>query len=213
MRSHIPEMGGQYYVGDAVDKDWRVTKDNQTLKLEYQDSKGQSQTESIWLKLGDRIEQVATYINAQQSIVSASVTENNELQFFASTLNAPEGVELKGSLADELDVTAGGLVTMDDIDMSTAGGAQLSIGVIDAAIKYVDSHRSEIGGFQNRISGTMDNLNTVNRSVTASKGRIRDTDFARESTEMVRSQVLQDATTALLAQAKQRPSSALGLLS
>ncbi|MEF1302273.1 flagellin, partial [Vibrio owensii] len=213
MRSHIPEMGGQHYVGDAVDKDWRVTKDNQTLKFEYQDSKGQTQTESIGLKLGDRIEQVATYINAQQSIVSASVTENNELQFFASTLNAPEGVTLEGSLAYELDVTASGLVTMDDIDMSTVGGAQLSIGVIDAAIKYVDSHRSEIGGFQNRVSGTMDNLNTVNRSVTESKGRIRDTDFARESTEMVRSQVLQDATTALLAQAKQKPSSALGLLS
>ncbi|GAK23535.1 LOW QUALITY PROTEIN: flagellin protein FlaE [Vibrio sp. JCM 19052] len=213
MRSHIPEMGGQHYVGDAVDKDWRVTKDNQTLKFEYQDSKGQTQTESIGSKLGDRIEQVATYINAQQSIVSASVTENDELQFFASTLNAPEGVTLEGSLADELDVSAGGLVTMDDIDMSAVGGAQLSIGVIDAAIKYVDSHRSEIGGFQNRVSGTMDNLNTVNRSVTESKGRIRDTDFARESTEMVRSQVLQDATTALLAQAKQRPTSALGLLS
>lgn len=163
--------------------------------------------------MGDRIEQVATYINAQQSIVNASVTENNELQFFASTMKAPEGVVLEGSLADELDVSAGQLVTMDDIDMSTAGKAQLSIGVIDAAIKYVDSHRSEIGSFQNRVNGSMDNLNTVNRSVTESKSRIRDTDFARESTEMVRSQVLQDATTALLAQAKQRQSSALGLLS
>ncbi|EMD1212051.1 flagellin [Vibrio alginolyticus] len=213
MRSHIPEMGGQHYVGDAVDKDWRVTKDNQTLKVEYQDSKGQTQTESIGLKLGDRIEQVATYINAQQSIVNASVTENNELQFFASTMKAPEGVVLDGSLADELDVSAGQLVTMDDIDMSTAGKAQLSVGVIDAAIKYVDSHRSEIGSFQNRVNGSVDNLNTVNRSVTESKSRIRDTDFARESTEMVRSQVLQDATTALLAQAKQRQSSALGLLS
>lgn len=101
--------------------------------------------------------------------MSASVTENNELQFFASTLNAPEGVELKGRLANGLDVSSGELVTMDDIDMSTVGGAQLSIGVIDAAIKYVDSHRSEIGGFQNRVSGTMDNLNTVNRSVTESK--------------------------------------------
>ncbi|MCH5141993.1 hypothetical protein JMU72_14410, partial [Mammaliicoccus sciuri] len=84
------------------------------------------QTESIGLKLGDRIEQVATYINAQQSIVNASVTENNELQFFASTMKAPEGVVLEGSLADELDVSAGQLVTMDDIDMSTAGKAQLS---------------------------------------------------------------------------------------
>ncbi|MGR5301873.1 flagellin [Vibrio alfacsensis] len=212
MRNHIPEMGGQHYIGDAIDKDWRVTKDNQTLVLEYQDSTGQSQNESIMLKLGDRIEQVATYINAQQSAVSVSVTEDNELQFFSSTLNTPEGLKLTGSLADELDVSSGVLVTMDDINMSTVGGAQLSIGVIDAAIKYVDSHRSEIGGFQNRVSSAMDNLNTVNRSVTESKGRIRDTDFARESTEMVRSQVLQDATSALLAQAKQRPREALGLL-
>ncbi|MGR5408619.1 flagellin [Vibrio sp. PNB22_8_1] len=212
MRNHIPEMGGQHYIGDAIDKDWRVTKDNQTLVLEYQDSTGQSQNESIMLKLGDRIEQVATYINAQQSAVSVSVTEDNELQFFSSTLNTPEGLKLTGSLADELDVSSGVLVTMDDINMSTVGGAQLSIGVIDAAIKYVDSHRSEIGGFQNRVSSAMDNLNTVNRSVTESKGRIRDTDFARESTDMVRSQVLQDATSALLAQAKQRPREALGLL-
>ncbi|RIZ56012.1 flagellin [Vibrio sp. PID23_8] len=212
MRNHIPEMGGQHYIGDAIDKDWRVTKDNQTLVLEYQDSTGQSQNESIMLKLGDRIEQVATYINAQQSAVSVSVTEDNELQFFSSTLNTPEGLKLTGSLADELDVSSGVLVTMDDINMSTVGGAQLSIGVIDAAIKYVDSHRSEIGGFQNCVSSAMDNLNTVNRSVTESKGRIRDTDFARESTEMVRSQVLQDATSALLAQAKQRPREALGLL-
>ncbi|MGR5207691.1 flagellin [Vibrio sp. PNB22_3_1] len=212
MRNHIPEMGGQHYIGDAIDKDWRVTQDNQTLVFEYQDSAGQSQNESIMLKLGDRIEQVATYINAQQSAVSVSVTEDNELQFFSSTLNTPEGLKLTGSLADELDVSSGVLVTMDDINMSTVGGAQLSIGVIDAAIKYVDSHRSEIGGFQNRVSSAMDNLNTVNRSVTESKGRIRDTDFARESTEMVRSEVLQDATSALLAQAKQRPREALGLL-
>lgn len=156
---------------------------------------------------------MATYINAQQSVVDASVTQDHQLQFFTSTLNAPEGVTWKGNFADEMDIGSGELVTVDDLDMSTVGGAQLAISVVDAAIKYVDSHRSEIGGFQNRVSGTIDNLNTINRSVSESKGRIRDTDFARESTEMVRSQVLQDATTALLAQAKQRPSSALGLLS
>ncbi len=49
-----------------------------------------------------------------------------------------------------MDIGSGELVTVDDLDMSTVGGAQLAIGVVDAAIKYVDSHRSEIGGFQNR---------------------------------------------------------------
>ncbi|HCG8253782.1 TPA: flagellin [Vibrio parahaemolyticus] len=213
MRTHIPEMGGQHYLGDSLDKDWRVTRDNQQFAFEYQDNEGQAQSKALTLKVGDNLEEVATYINAQQSVVDASVTQDHQLQFFTSTLNAPEGVTWKGNFADEMDIGSGELVTVDDLDMSTVGGAQLAIGVVDAAIKYVDSHRSEIGGFQNRVSGTIDNLNTINRSVSESKGRIRDTDFARESTEMVRSQVLQDATTALLAQAKQRPSSALGLLS
>ncbi|HAS6740550.1 TPA: flagellin [Vibrio parahaemolyticus] len=213
MRTHIPEMGGQHYLGDSLDKDWRVTRDNQQFAFEYQDNEGQTQSKALTLKVGDNLEEVATYINAQQSVVDASVTQDHQLQLFTSTLNAPEGVTWKGNFADEMDIGSGELVTVDDLDMSTVGGAQLAIGVVDAAIKYVDSHRSEIGGFQNRVSGTIDNLNTINRSVSESKGRIRDTDFARESTEMVRSQVLQDATTALLAQAKQRPSSALGLLS
>ncbi|EHH1283453.1 flagellin [Vibrio parahaemolyticus] len=213
MRTHIPEMGGQHYLGDSLDKDWRVTRDNQQFAFEYQDNEGQTQSKALTLKVGDSLEEVATYINAKQSVVDASVTQDHQLQFFTSTLNAPEGVTWKGNFADEMDIGSGELVTVDDLDMSTVGGAQLAISVVDAAIKYVDSHRSEIGGFQNRVSGTIDNLNTINRSVSESKGRIRDTDFARESTEMVRSQVLQDATTALLAQAKQRPSSALGLLS
>ncbi|HCG5924138.1 TPA: flagellin [Vibrio parahaemolyticus] len=213
MRTHIPEMGGQHYLGDSLDKDWRVTRDNQQFAFEYQDNEGQAQSKALTLKVGDNLEEVATYINAQQSVVDASVTQDHQLQFFTSTLNAPEGVTWKGNFVDEMDIGSGELVTVDDLEMSTVGGAQLAIGVVDAAIKYVDSHRSEIGGFQNRVSGTIDNLNTINRSVSESKGRIRDTDFARESTVMVRSQVLQDATTALLAQAKQRPSSALGLLS
>ncbi|EIV8654925.1 flagellin [Vibrio parahaemolyticus] len=213
MRTHIPEMGGQHYLGDSLDKDWRVTRDNQQFAFEYQDNEGQAQSKVLTLKVGDNLEEVATYINAQQSVVDASVTQDHQLQFFTSTLNAPEGITWKGNFADEMDIGSGELVTVDDLDMSTVGDAQLAIGVVDAAIKYVDSHRSEIGGFQNRVSGTIDNLNTINRSVSESKGRIRDTDFARESTVMVRSQVLQDATTALLAQAKQRPSSALGLLS
>ncbi|EGQ8163883.1 flagellin [Vibrio parahaemolyticus] len=213
MRTHIPEMGGQHYLGDSLDKDWRVTRDSQQFAFEFQDNEGQTQSKALTLKVGDSLEEVATYINAQQSVVDASVTQDHQLQFFTSTLNAPEGVTWKGNFADEMDIGSGELVTVDDLDMSTVGGAQLAISVVDAAIKYVDSHRSEIGGFQNRVSGTIDNLNTINRSVSESKGRIRDTDFARESTEMVRSQVLQDATTALLAQAKRRPSSALGLLS
>ncbi|MDF2155946.1 flagellin [Vibrio sp. CAU 1672] len=214
LRTDVPQMGGHHYLsGKAVDADWQVDKTNSHLQLHYLDAGGEQSTTTIELKAGDNLEQVTSYINARQSVVNASVTEERKLQFFAASLNAPQGVDIEGSLATELDVKPGQLVTVDDVNMTTVGGAQLAVSVADAALRYVDSHRSEIGGFQNRISGTMDNLNSINSSVTASKSRIRDTDFARESTEMVRSQVLQDATTALLAQAKQRPREALGLLS
>ncbi|WP_182030260.1 flagellin [Vibrio sp. B1FLJ16] len=212
MQTHVPQMGGQHYLSEKLDKNWLVNKDNQILEFDYRDSEGHTQTKELQLKLGDGLEEVATYINAQQSAFSASVTQEHQLQFFASTADAPEGVRWKGNFADRIDLGSGELVTVDDLDMSTVGGAQLSISVIDAALQYVDAHRSEIGGFQNRINGTINNLNTTNISVSESRGRIRDTDFARESTEMLRSQVLQDATTALLAQAKQRPSTAIGLL-
>ncbi len=212
MQTHVPQMGGQHYLSEKLDKNWQVNTESQTLAFEYQDSEGRTQTISFQLKLGDGLQEAATYINAQQSVVSASATQDHQLQFLASTADAPDGVKWKGDFAEQIDLGSGKLVTLDGIDMSTVGGAQLSISVVDAAIQYVDSHRSKIGGFQNRIMGTMNNLNTTNLSVSESRGRIRDTNFVQESTEMVRSQVLQDATTAMLAQAKQRPSNALGLL-
>ncbi|MCV6020453.1 hypothetical protein OFO93_28470, partial [Escherichia coli] len=66
----------------------------------------------------------------QQSVVDASITQDHQLQFFTSTLNAPEGVTWKGNFADEMDIGSGELVTVDDLDMSTVGGAQLAISVV-----------------------------------------------------------------------------------
>ncbi|TOE80552.1 flagellin hook IN motif-containing protein, partial [Vibrio parahaemolyticus] len=68
------------------------TRDNQQFAFEYQDNEGQTQSTALTLKVGDSLEEVATYINAKQSVVDASVTQDHQLQFFTSTLNAPEGV-------------------------------------------------------------------------------------------------------------------------
>ena len=101
---------------------------------------------------------------------------------------------------------------MSEIDVTSVGGAQQAVAVLDGAMKYVDSNRAELGASQNRLNHTINNLNNVNENVNASNSRIRDTDFAKETTDMTKNQILQQASTSILAQAKQAPQAALSLL-
>ena len=98
------------------------------------------------------------------------------------------------------------------LDLSTAEGAQNAIDVLDAAMEQVDDKRAEIGAFQNRMNHTMSNLANINENVNASNSRIKDVDFASETVNMTKGQILQQAGTSILAQAKQIPQAALSLL-
>ncbi|SJZ36175.1 flagellin [Photobacterium toruni] len=98
------------------------------------------------------------------------------------------------------------------LDLSTQAGAQNAIDVLDAAMEQVDSKRAEIGAFQNRMTHTMSNLANINENVNASNSRIKDVDFASETINMTKGQILQQAGTSILAQAKQIPQAALSLL-
>lgn len=214
MSTNLPETGGHYYIAnESVDESWQVPKRNLSLNVKYDDVSGEKQNQQIRLKAGDSINEVATYINSQQDIVNASVTEDRKLQLFMGTLSAPKGFDVSGSLNEQLDFEGGDLLTLDDLDLSSLGQSQLGVSLVDTAMKYVDSHRSEIGSFQNRVEVTIDNLHSINQNMTASKSRIKDADFARESVNQFKSQALQQATSTLLVQAKQIPSAALGLLS
>lgn len=112
-------------------------------------------------------------------------------------------------------LTIGTTVTTESVaglDLSTAEGAQNAIDVLDAAMEQVDSKRAEIGAFQNRMTHTMSNLANINENVNASNSRIKDVDFASETINMTKGQILQQAGTSILAQAKQIPQAALSLL-
>lgn len=98
------------------------------------------------------------------------------------------------------------------LDLSTQAGAQNAIDVLDSAMEQVDSKRAEIGAFQNRMTHTMSNLANINENVNASNSRIKDVDFASETINMTKGQILQQAGTSILAQAKQIPQAALSLL-
>jgi len=101
-----------------------------------------------------------------------------------------------------------GLALSDD-SISTAAGAQTAIGALDDALSTVNGVRADLGAKQNRFSSTIRNLNNVAENVAASKSRIMDTDFAAESAALARNQVLQQASSSMLAQANQQPQIAL----
>ncbi|WP_413284897.1 flagellin [Vibrio sp. MA40-2] len=212
MRSDNAMMGGsEYKAENGQGKDWSVAQDA-SMTISLTDKFGDAQEYVINAKAGDDIEELATYINGQQDDVSASVDEEGRLQVFAGNNSVDGEVSFSGSLASELGMSGPTAVTVDTIDVTSVGGAQNAVAVVDAAMKYVDSHRSELGAFQNRFDHAINNLDNINENVNASNSRIKDTDFAKETTAMTKSQILQQASTSILAQAKQAPNTALSLL-
>lgn len=109
--------------------------------------------------------------------------------------------------------SASGLaVASGTVDITSASGAQAAVSAIDAALATIDSKRADLGAVQNRFQNTIANLQNIAENVSASRGRIKDTDFAAETANLTKNQVLQQASTAILAQANQLPSAVLSLL-
>lgn len=102
--------------------------------------------------------------------------------------------------------------TVQQLDITSAKGAQSATQVIDAALKQIDTQRSALGAIQNRLDSTIANLQNVAENATAARSTIQDVDFASETAEMTKQQTLQQAATAVLAQANQLPSAVLKLL-
>ena len=104
------------------------------------------------------------------------------------------------------------LNSVADIDISTAIGAQKALGVVSGAISNIDGQRAQLGAVQNRFDNTISNLQNIGENASAARSRIRDTDYAAETSELTKNQILQQAGTAILAQANQLPQAVLSLL-
>ncbi|MGR5168910.1 flagellin [Vibrio astriarenae] len=213
MRTDSLSMGGFVYSAQTPkDSKWSVSAGNEQLVMQYLDAEGNTQSINIDAKVGDDIEQVATYINGQTDKVSASVDENGQLQLFMAGKETSGTITFSGGLANELNMATTGYQSVNDLDVGTVGGAQQAISVLDTALQYVDSHRAELGALQNRFGHAINNLDNVHENLAASKSRIKDTDFAKESAQMVKQQILQQVSASILAQAKRQPDIALTLL-
>lgn len=114
----------------------------------------------------------------------------------------------------QIDITDAGAATLgvDVVDISTQAGANTALGLLDTAIAAVNTSRADLGALQNRFSSVVASNQATAENVSAARSRIQDADFAAETANLSRAQILQQAGTAMLAQANQQPQNVLTLL-
>ncbi|MBL0511311.1 MULTISPECIES: flagellin N-terminal helical domain-containing protein [Aeromonas] len=137
-------------------------------------------------------------------------------QTIGFSLSQAGGFSISGIAAAATDATVAGVFvsgsTAGGISISSQSKAQAVLAAADAMLGVVDGKRAELGAVQNRLDSTIRNQSNISENVSAARSRIRDADFATETANMTKQNILQQAASSILAQANQRPQSALSLL-
>lgn len=189
-------------------------------------------TVSIGISGVSTFEGVLGKINAKssQTGITANLDRTNSDLIFSTELDgAISGSQLSGISVDvsgasidgtavtldgtfPVSPTSVGRSTVNGLNISTQDGADMAMVSVDFAIDQINGLRAELGAVQNRFESTIANLATTTENLSAANSRIRDADFAKESAELARTQVLQQAGLSVLAQANARPQQVLQLL-
>lgn len=157
--------------------------------------------------IGFAATQAGTY-TAQHGSVSLSSTSASGILLSGGAV-ANGGFTAANTTAT---TTSSNMSSIANVNVSTAAGASAALAAIDGAITLVNTSRAQLGAYQNRFGSVVTSLQITSENLTASRSRIMDTDFAAETASLTRNQILQQAGTAMLAQANQLPQSVLTLL-
>jgi len=122
------------------------------------------------------------------------------------------GLTSAGLSAGYTAATATAGAGVSSLTLTTAAGSQAALTTLDTAINTITDSRAAMGAYQNRLTASISNLETTSMNLSASRSRILDTDYAKETTNLAKSQIIQQAATAMLAQANQSGQSVLALL-
>lgn len=212
------------------------------MKISFNDAAGTAQTvtlgdvkiaigddaaavnKKIAAAVNDKLDQTGMYATVTNDGADLNIESLKAGQDFTSfTLGAIE--DGNGTALTTTGITLGaGLTTasaaadatssssLSSLDISSFSGAQRALEIADKALTSVNSSRADMGAIQNRFTSTIANLSSTSENLSASRSRIRDTDYAKETAELTRTQILQQAGTAMLAQAKSVPQNVLSLL-
>ncbi|MDF3188191.1 flagellin [Pseudomonas paracarnis] len=171
----------------------------------------------VKFKAGDTTDAIVSSINSASTGATASKNSDGSLALFSKKdIVVADGSAGTGLTA--LGLTAGSSkattleTTVSNLSILTAASSQQAIQALDGAMQQIDSQRSQLGAVQNRFDSTTANLQSISQNSSAAKGRVEDADFSAEAAELTKQQTLQQASTAILAQANQLPSAVLKLL-
>lgn len=144
--------------------------------------------------------------------IGGQLTFDSDKSYNVATSGATLSSGAVGSQVTSGSALIGSLQSVATLDISTVDGATRAIRIADSAIQSINSQRAVYGALQSRFENTVANLQTASENLSAARSRIRDADFASETASLTRSQILQQAGTAMLAQANQLPQGVLSLL-
>ena len=185
------------------------TSDNEALDAEFQQL----------VKEIDRIAQNTTWAGAALLNGDGGTVDTSETFSFQAGVGNNSGadvfsVTVKNADATTLDVYVATSATdaTNTVGLLSQSSAQTAIGLVDTAIATVSSERANLGAVSNRMASTMANLDQIRVNLTASQGRIADADFAAETANLAKGQILQQAATAMLAQANASKQQVLTLI-
>ena len=164
-----------------------------------------------FLALGSQIEKIASETTWNGYTVLTGTTGGTTAGTFSFQSGQTSGQTIDVAIG-AMTLSALGITATSSAGISTAASASAAIASIDSAINTVNSQRATIGAAVNRMTYAADNLTNISANTSASRSTIMDTDYATASTNLSKSQIIQQAATAMLAQANQQPQSVLSLL-
>ncbi len=163
-------------------------------------NKFSSETGVIAFEAGDGSDDQIGLRSTDGSIVAVKYGDNAT----AADVLAMTGLQEQNS--------AVGAGSVAGVDVSTISGSQSAVSIIDSALEQINSTRADMGAISNRLDFTVSNLSSISEKTSAARSRVVDADFASETAQLSRAQVLQQASQAMLAQANARPQQVLALL-
>lgn len=206
----VDENNGTFTLGYKDVKDMTAAEQTYTFKL-FQEEKRDESGAIIPTRLADSLHTHTDTVKTKYTVGNA--TENINLNL---TGKGPMRVQVGANEGQVIQIEIPALGTeylgVDNLDITTEEKATQAIDIIGEAIDYLSGIRSKIGAYCNRIEHTITNLDVTEENMTASYSRIMDVDMAKEMTEYSTVQVLVESSTAMLAQANERPQSVLQLL-
>jgi flagellin len=188
-----------------------------------QDLDAQAAADTEFQQLSSELDRISSSTKfGSQSLLGGSYTGDFQVDSTSATTNASSRISLDLSSAaiTTIGTNSGTSITgldsaglgLTGLDLKSTANATAAMDKVDAAIKGISTTRATLGAFQNRFEHTINNINVAVENLSASKSAITDTDMAKEMTSFTKSQILQQAGTAMLAQANQAPQSVMKLL-